>query len=69
MLTYKQKVIEALEKARTLEDFDYIEQKIRTTDKINRRTILGREQTDELIGLVWDKRNEAITQFNLVPFT
>lgn len=67
-MSYKETVLEALGKAKTLDDFDYIAEKIKVTDKINRHTKAGRELTDELLSLLQTKRNEAINKYNIQPF-
>lgn len=68
MQTYKEKTIQALNSAKTIEDFDYILEKIQTTSHINRRTKEGRELTKELETLWRKKQEEAINKFNLQPF-
>ena len=67
-LNYKEKVLNALSKAKTLEDFSYIESKIEITEHINRRTIAGRELTENIWELIHNKRNEVITKLNIQPF-
>jgi len=66
MLTYKEKVKQAIASAGTLADVDYLKEKISTTDKINRRTIKGRELTEECLNLVMDKEQKLL--FNEEPF-
>lgn len=68
MQTYKEKITQALNFAKTIEDFDYILEKIQTTSQINRRTQEGRELTKELETLWRDKLEQAINKFNLQPF-
>lgn len=51
MELYKQKVIKALTLANRIIEVEYIEEKVRTTDIINRRTKAGQELTEELLGL------------------
>lgn len=67
-MSFEVKVYNAVENARTLEDFDYLLEKIESTSFINRRTKQGRELTEKLVDHVLTKRNEAITKFGLVPF-
>ena len=63
---YKTKVEKALVLAADLEQLGYIEDKIMTTPKINRRTKQGRELTQELL---W-KANERKQQLSKIisPF-
>lgn len=51
MLDYKNKVIKALSLTKHIDDVNYIRQKIYVTEQINRRTIQGREFTEELLAL------------------
>lgn len=48
---YKQKVIKAVSLAGKISEIEYIEEKIRTTEEINRRTKAGQELTQELLNL------------------
>lgn len=47
----KNKLTTLLTSFNTLEEVEYLEEQIRTTDKINRRTQKGRELTEELLNL------------------
>lgn len=67
-LTYKEKIEKALDQAQTLEDIDYIYEKINKTDKINRRTKAGRELTKELNSLYYSKVQNIIKENNITPF-
>lgn len=66
-MNYKDKIIKAIGFAKTLDDIDYIEEKIRTTSQINRRTSQGRELTIELLSLTNGKARELIGE-GAVPF-
>lgn len=50
----------AIIKARTLSELDYIEEKLKKTSQINRRTKAGRELSKELLGKLQDKGRELI---------
>lgn len=62
--TFSSRVKLALEKAKTIEDIEYIQEKVDTTDEINRRTIAGRELTKELSELI----TETIKSNGIMPF-
>ena len=64
-MTYSDKVIQALSLAETMDDILLIEDKIRHSDSINRRTNEGRLLTRELLDLCWDRWVEL---FGEVPF-
>lgn len=66
--TYKEKIIQAIEYAETLDDIDYIEEKLKTTPQINRRTKEGRELTNELLNLTNQKARYLISSKGLLPF-
>jgi hypothetical protein len=66
MSTYKEKVKQAIASAETLADVDYIREKVSTTPQINRRTIKGRELTEECLTLVTAKEQELL--LNEEPF-
>ena len=66
-MDYKEKIIKALGFAKTLDEIDYIEEKIKTTSQINRRTLQGRELTQELLNLTNGKARELIDD-GAVPF-
>lgn len=68
MTSFKRQFKDLLDTCRTLEDFDYVQEKLEMTNKINRRTIEGRELTQELQWLLLEKKNEAINKYNLQPF-
>lgn len=67
-LTYKEKFREALKSCETLEDFEYLQQKLLTTKKINRRTIKGREFTKELLNELFTYQYEFTLKNDLTPF-
>lgn len=60
ILNYKNKVIKALALADNLDQVDFIEKKIESTDKINRHTNAGRELTRELLNLCNARARELI---------
>jgi len=60
--TYKNKIIQAIEYAETLDDIDYIEEKLKVTPQINRRTKEGRELTDELLNKTNQKAQQLIKE-------
>lgn len=60
--TYKDKILKAIEYAETLDDIDFIEEKIKSTPQINRRTNQGRELTDELLILTNQKAQQLIKE-------
>lgn len=64
----KQKILTALAKLNTLEDVDYLIDKIRTTRKINRRKKVGRELTEELVAECNKHARYLIKKYNLTPF-
>ena len=66
-MTYKDKIIKALSLCETLDDVDYIEQKIERTSQINRRTEVGRVLTRELLNLANQKARQLIRE-GAVPF-
>lgn len=51
----------AILKARTLEELDYITEKLLVTSQINRRTKAGRELSKELLAKLQEKGRELIT--------
>jgi len=65
---YKEKILQAIEYAETLDDIDYIEEKLKVTPQINRRTKEGRELTDELLNLTNQKARYLISSKGLLPF-
>lgn len=66
-MDYKDKIIKAIGFAKTLDEIDYIEEKIKTTSQINRRTLKGRELTSELLNLTNGKARKLIDD-GAVPF-
>lgn len=66
-LTYKEKIIKAIELAENLDQLRYIEEKIKVTPEINRRTLKGRELTEELLKLSNQKAHKLIDEGE-VPF-
>lgn len=66
-MEYKDKIIKAIGFAKTLDEIDYIEEKIKTTSQINRRTLQGRELTSELLNLTNGKARKLIDD-GAVPF-
>lgn len=68
MKSYKDKVLKALSLAETADDINLIRGKIQSTDSINRRTVAGRQLTDELLVMCTQRLNEMIDKENLLPF-
>jgi len=66
--TLKKTLMILLDKLDTLEDIEYLEDKIRKTPKINRRTKLGRELTMELTGACNKKIRKIISTKGILPF-
>lgn len=66
-MTYEEKVKLALSKATTIDDIQYITQKLSITDEINRRTDAGRKLTNNLRGLCNQKARELI-EGGVLPF-
>lgn len=64
---YKDKIIKALSLVENLDALDYLENKIKNTSQINRRTKQGRELTEELLTLTYKKAQELINS-GAVPF-
>jgi hypothetical protein len=62
-----EEIITVIDKLETLEDLDYLQSKIETTKKINRRTKAGREQTNQLLNLINQKAQQLI-QKGATPF-
>lgn len=59
---YSQKVKNALQTADTLEKVVAIEERIKTTSQVNRRTKAGRELTKELLATTQAKAMELINK-------
>lgn len=57
-----------LDKAESLEHVEYLEQKIKKSDKINRRTKLGRELTEQLLNACNQKALAIIKEKGATPF-
>lgn len=51
-MDYKDKIIKALELSKNFDEVDYVQNKIKTTSQINRKTKQGRELTEQLLELV-----------------
>lgn len=68
MNSYKDKVIIALGLAETADDINLIRDKIKSTDSINRRTLSGRQLTEELLWLCNKRLNELIDKHGILPF-
>lgn len=64
---YKDKILKAIEYAETLDDIDFIEEKIKSTPQINRRTNEGKELTNELLKLTNQKAQQLIKE-GALPF-
>ena len=58
--TYKEKVLNAISLAQNINELDYIDEKIKTTLQINRRTVAGRELERELLNLTNQKARQLI---------
>jgi len=52
----------------TVEDLEYFVEKLEKTSKINRRTVAGRELTDEIRGECNKKIRKIIKTEGIVPF-
>lgn len=65
---YKEKIIHALSLTETVDDLLYIRERIQITDSINRRTIAGRELTEELLELVNQRYTYLVNKKNCLPF-
>ena len=59
---------EAIQKATTLADIEYIEEKLKTTDKINRRTKQGRAIEAVISNELNKKALEIIKINGITPF-
>jgi hypothetical protein len=59
-MEYKDKILKAISLTDTLENLEFIDEKIRTTSQINRKTKQGRELTQELLTLTNRKAQELI---------
>lgn len=66
-MEYKDKILKAISLTETLENLEFINEKIRTTSQINRKTKQGRELTQELLTLTFKKLQELINN-GAVPF-
>lgn len=62
----KNKLTTLLTSFNTLEEVEYLEERLRTTDKINRQTKQGRELTEELLNLCNERA--IVLQKTNVPF-
>lgn len=63
---YKNKAIKAIELCESLSQLLYVEEKIKTTPQINRRTDEGRKLSEELLELACKKGLELTSKEN--PF-
>lgn len=63
----EERFTQAILRARTLEELDYIEEKLKKTSQINRRTKAGQILTRELRSKLQDKGRELIN-LGEVPF-
>jgi len=63
----KGKFVKGIALAKDFEQLEYIEQKIKTTSQINRRTKVGRALTKELSDLAQEKAQTLITN-GATPF-
>ena len=66
-LTYKEKIIKAVNLADDFEQIEYIQDKINNTEQINRRKQEGRKLTDELLNLT-QQRKIYLAENGLLPF-
>lgn len=66
-MPYKAKIERAIELAENLEQLAFIEDKLKTTDQINRRTKAGRELEKELL-LLTDEKAKKLINKGAVPF-
>lgn len=51
-MDYKDKIIKALKLSKNFDEVDYVQDKIKNTSQINRKTKEGRKLTEELLELV-----------------
>jgi len=58
----------AIELCETLDELDYVEEKIKTTSQINRHTNIGREETSRLLELLNKQVDYLIKEKGLQPF-
>ena len=65
-MTYKEKIIKAISLTKNFDEIDYIQDKIKTTEQINRRTKRGRELKEELLDLIQQRKIELAEV--LLPF-
>lgn len=66
-MEYKDKILKAISLTDNLEHLEFIDEKIRMTTQINRKTKQGRELTQELLTLTNRKAQELINS-GAVPF-
>jgi len=66
-MDYTEKILLAIDYAKTLDDIDHIEQKLKTTEHINRRTLQGRKLTSQLLELTDNKAKQLIKE-GATPF-
>jgi len=58
----------AIEASQTLEDLEYVEEKLHTTRKINRRLKKNRQLILKVCGDITNKRYKLINKYGLDPF-
>lgn len=58
----------AIELCETLDELDYVKEKIETTSQINRHTNAGREETNTLLELLNNRAKYLIREKGLQPF-
>lgn len=65
---FKTKLTNLVSKCETLEDVEYLEQRIQKTDKINRRTQEGRALTESLLNACNKQARKIISDNKILPF-
>jgi len=58
----------AIKASQTLEDLEYVEDKLHTTKKINRRLKINRQLILKVCGDITNKRYELINNLGIQPF-
>lgn len=66
-MDYTSKILQALEKCKTIDQVIEVEEAIKITSQINRRTKAGRELTQELLTLTNQKADILVSE-GAVPF-
>ena len=64
----KEKILATIPKLNTVEDVDYLIDKIKRTSTINRRTKAGRELTEELLNACNRHVIKIINEQGITPF-